>query len=484
MKLKQFISSKYFPLIFIPIAFLFSLIYSWATSPLFLGDDFDSSIFKTIGLGIAQGKLPYVDLFDHKGGLFFLIQSLGWILPWGRWGLFIVQICFLSTTLALLFQTSCLLLDKAKAFGATMCCLMLNIIFIESGNQCESFMLPFTALTLFLSIKYLLNKSQDKHPILYSLVYGICFAAVFWIRPNDAVSQIGAVMAGIFFLLLYRKQYRNAIANASVFLVGCAIVTLPLVGFFAYHGCVYELLNGTFLFNLRYVSDSGMPSAMTTLGPLAIFGTIIWISLREQKSALNFIFTPMLVLTLLLIGKREYGHYLIIMVVPAIILFSYLIKARWNIALCIVLVAVAGLSIRQHKYVFKSITEHSGLEEFYAQTRRIIGNVPESERDMIWNLNLTKASNKERPNIYTTLSAFVDAGITPCNRVFVIFHLYAFPESETVIANMPKWILADPTAKSYGDYADFLEQHYTIVDETDKTCVGDITLYKIKDADR
>ena len=67
--MKKLFNSRYFLLIFIPISFIFTLIYSWTISPLFLGDGVDSSIFKTIGLGLTQGKLPYIDLFDHKGGL-------------------------------------------------------------------------------------------------------------------------------------------------------------------------------------------------------------------------------------------------------------------------------------------------------------------------------------------------------------------------------------------------------------------------------
>ena len=476
--MRKFISSTYFPLIFIPIAFIFTLIYSWATSPLFLGDCVDSSIFKTIGLGITQGKLPYVDLFDHKGGIFFMIESLGWFLECGRWGLFIIQVIFLSSTLFILFKTASLLLDKPKAFGATMCCLMLYIVFMESGNQCESYMIPFTALTLYLATKYFIKDNKEEHSLRYSLVYGVCFAIVFWIRPNDAVSQIGSVMAGIFLFLMYRKRYLNAILNAALFFVGCAIITLPLIGYFAYHGCTYELMEGTFLFNLKYVSDNGISGMLTTSVSLFIFLSIIWLSYKEHKRSLNFIFIPMLLLTLLLIGKRDYGHYLIIIVIPAIFLFTYLIKLGWYIILGLLLVGIATASIQQHKYVLKSIEEKSRLKNFYSQTERIINNVPENERDMIWNLNLLESSNDDEQNIFSILSTFINAGITPCNRIFVNLHLHAFPKEESVTANMPKWILADPTMPGYNRYSKFLEDNYIEIDATDGTCIGDVVLYK------
>ena len=146
--MKKNLLSRYFPLIFIPISFIFTLLYSWSISPLFLGDGIDSSIFKTIGLGMTQGKLPYVDLFDHKGGLFFMIQALGFAIAPGRWGQFLVQVLFMSATLIILFKTAELFLKQCHAFLATLAALMLYILFMESGNQCETYMLPFTSLEI------------------------------------------------------------------------------------------------------------------------------------------------------------------------------------------------------------------------------------------------------------------------------------------------------------------------------------------------
>ena len=322
---------------------------------------------------------------------------------------------------------------------------------------------------------------EQVHPVCYSLLYGLCFAAVFWIRPNDAVSQIGSVMAGIFLYMLIRKEYSKAVMNAIVFMLGCAIVTIPLIMYFAHHECVMGLLEGTFLYNMKYVSDNGMPSAQMLLIPSFIFGLLIWISFRQKNRDLNYIFIPMLLLTLLLIGKRDYGHYLIIITVPALLLFTFILKEKWKIFLGVLLIAIAVMSIRPHRYVFKSIEVHDQLEDFYNQTRRIINNVPESERDSIWNLNLLRASNDDGPNIFSTLDAFIHSGITPCNRVFVYFHIDTFPEGETIQANMPAWVLADPTGNKFEDYKDFLDEYYIEIDSTDGSCVGDVVLYKRKD---
>lgn len=461
-----------------PIAFLFTLIYSWATSPLYLGDGLDSSIFKTIGLGMAQGKMPYTDLFDHKGGVLFLIQYLGCLVSPGRWGLFTVQVIFLSASLFFMFRTACLFLDEKKGFLATLAGLFLYMLFMESGNQCESYALPFTAASLYLALKHASAQEKGKHPLGFSLIYGICFAFVFWIRPNDAVSQIGSIMAGIFILLLARKEYGNAVLNALAFLGGCALVTIPVMAYFALHDCLLPLLDGTFLYNLKYVSDNGMPSAQMILMPSFVFGVLIWMSVKRYRKDMLFIFIPMLVLTLMFIGKRDYAHYLIIIVPPAAAMFSMIISERWRVFMGILLLAIAVASVRQHRYVIKSFETRGDTEAFFQQTRRIIGNVPEEERTQIWNLNLLNASNEDSPNVVSTLEAMIDSRVTPCNRVFVYFHLDTFGEEETVAFHMPEWILADPTCNRFEVYEDFLNENYIVVDSTDGTCIGDVVLYK------
>ena len=482
--MKRLSDSKYFPLIFILISAIFTLIYSWSISPLFLGDGLDSSIFKTIGLGMTQGKMPYTDLFDHKGGILFIIQALGWLIAPGRWGLYLIQVVFMSATLIFLYKTTRIFLDSCKAFGATMASLLLYVVFMESGNQCETYMLPFSSMTLYLAVKYMYEKSDEKHPLKYSLLYGVAFAFAFWIRPNDAVSQIGSVMFGIFLFLLYRKEYKNAILNAMMFLCGCAVITVPVMTYFASKDCLLPLLDGTFLYNIKYVSEDGLPSAQMILVPSFVLGIIIWRAFKEEKRRMNFIFIPMLILTLMLIGKRDYAHYLIIIVPAGAVFFSVLIRNQWKIYLGILILALAIFSVRHHNYIFKSIETRSQIEAFYNQTRRIFSYIPENERTQVWSLNLLTASNDDSPNIFSTLDAMLDSGITPCNKVFVYFHLDTFPDEEKITANLPLWVAADPTRNDFELYESYLSENYTIVDSTDGTCVGDIVLYKRNDADR
>lgn len=57
---------------------IFVYFWSGSTSPVisnFYGDD--SAMFQIIGKAWCDGKIPYVDTFDHKGPFIFLINALG-----------------------------------------------------------------------------------------------------------------------------------------------------------------------------------------------------------------------------------------------------------------------------------------------------------------------------------------------------------------------------------------------------------------------
>ena len=67
-------------LLFVLSGLVWALFFSKTTSPLYTDVGYDSAMFQTIGKYWAQGYLPYVDLFDHKGPLIFFINAVGYAL--------------------------------------------------------------------------------------------------------------------------------------------------------------------------------------------------------------------------------------------------------------------------------------------------------------------------------------------------------------------------------------------------------------------
>ncbi|MGN0191486.1 MAG: glycosyltransferase family 39 protein [Candidatus Cryptobacteroides sp.] len=184
---------------------------------------FDSAIFKIVGLGITQGKMPYTDLFDHKGPVIFYIDALGqWLIP-GKAGIFLLQVLSLSISFIFIFKTCRLFVSGKQAFVAVLMTCLPLFDFIVEGNQCEEWALPFICPSIYLAAKWMLTDTENRHGLWKSVFYGLGFAFIFFIRPNDAVASIGAIMFAVFIILVVRKRYAEAFANAGTFLAGCAL---------------------------------------------------------------------------------------------------------------------------------------------------------------------------------------------------------------------------------------------------------------------
>lgn len=473
------IQDRHLTYLFPLIAFAFLFIYSPSVSPLYLYEGFDSCTFKTIGLGILDGKIPYTNLFDHKGPILFWLNALGLgILP-GRWGLFLLETLFLTLTLVFSYKSAGLFAEKRKAFFASLLTLIPAIDFITEGNQCEEYMLPFIAVSLYLALRYTTGKTEE-HPLKYSLFYGFSFGWTFFIRPNDAVSHIGAIMLGIFLILLTKKEFRSAILNALIFIGGILVVFIPVIGYFLMTGSLEDMLHGTILYNLKYSAESGLTEG--SIGILAIptiiYGGAIWMSRKNGDKSSSFIFIPTLFLTLILIGKRDYYHYLLPIIPMTTIFFGLCLKGGYKKVAAVICVLFAIFSFRQHKMLFRSLSANEEMSYLYEQTRSLIDMVPEDERHHIWNHNLYKMPGDRSPHIYSMTGIWTNAGISPDNRVFIFFHRGNFDESISLETNRPGWVLAGPHGNdSYDDI--FLNANYTAIGSTSEDCIAEVTLYKL-----
>ena len=185
------------------------LIWSAYDSPLFpLYTSGDSSIFMLIGKGITEGKIPYRDLFDHKGPVLFWIEAAGWALG-GRNGIWFIE------TLGAIFSVFMIMkiceLFNSRFFIPVIGTAVVYLTLFGRGNLCENYSLPLVYLCVYLTIKYY-QSEVVKHPWIYSYIYGICFALLAFIRVNNATIICGFVLC-IIIRLITAREFDNLIKN-------------------------------------------------------------------------------------------------------------------------------------------------------------------------------------------------------------------------------------------------------------------------------
>lgn len=326
-KIDNVLDSK---LLYVFVFFLsasFVLLFSNTSSFLYHQEGGDSAMFKMMGYVIVNGGVPYVDYFDHKGPIIHFINALGIILS-PDWGLFFLQVVSLFFVLLLWYKIANLFIRPTYAFVVLLLSLFIFAGLYSGGNYPEEWSLLPSSLAIYLALSYLTENRESDHPYWKSLVYGICFGVVFFIRPNDAVMQCGGVMTGIFLYIIFaQKNYRSAILNALSFLGGFVIIALPIIMYLASLHALQEFYFAYFQFNLSYnegILYNVFVRYRRTMGIMALCAIPIVLSYAGERRDLLWILYPISALALLFFGRKEFEHYYMIMM-PAFFVMSFIL---------------------------------------------------------------------------------------------------------------------------------------------------------------
>lgn len=307
------------------VATLVLLVVSLTTSPLY-GVDYqgiDSSIFRVVGRTWAEGGLPYVDAWDLKGPLIFLVDALGYIISPnnGMWGIFLQQVFAFGITIAILY-TWCLQIFKQRwhAVLAIGFSVLLLLPLYETGNNVEEFCIPFLTLSFFFFYQWVEKDDVDKqhHSCFAAFVYGMTFGVCAMTRLTNALPICGGIFA-VSLYLLAQRQLKNLLLNILSFFGGSMLVILPFIFYFAWHGAVGELWYGTIGYNLDY---AGAPSQSMGIKVLYAFNysptsisylialTGVWLLFYKGKRLLAGMMLSVSIPALLwLSNSNGYAHY-------------------------------------------------------------------------------------------------------------------------------------------------------------------------------
>ena len=186
-----------------------ALIYSWliliATLIVMSGISFasppmaiDNSVFAYVGKGILVGEIPYLDRWDHKGPLTYLIYALGFLAP-GWWGMWVINMGFTLGAAWLLFK----IVWREFGVTATLFSVATLLVYARTLGLGEGFVeqyaLLFQILALFL---FLSNDRGDRLNARICLALGALGALSFLLRAN----LIGVWLSiGIYWVIRWRE---------------------------------------------------------------------------------------------------------------------------------------------------------------------------------------------------------------------------------------------------------------------------------------
>ncbi len=328
---------KIFNIALIILLLLFSLAFIMLQSPLNPAatsePNYDSCVYLYIGEHMADGIVPYLDVFEQKGPLIFFINYIG-ILVGGETGVWAMQI--LSMSIAMLF---CFLVGKKYSnYIVSACATSVIFIFLqlfyETGNFTEEYALPFIFIALYLFLEYLDKNKFEFSNIKLSLI-GFTLGCVLMLRPNMIALWI--VFCGYIVIhSIVKKEYKFLLRCIAFSILGVVVAVLPFIIYLGLNSALTSFIDQYWFFNLRYSETTW--GARIRVAVIFVKPIISLISLsfyvlttifeknKNRKLVYALLFLYSLVnIGLLSMSGRPYFHYAMIslptFIVPISIIF-------------------------------------------------------------------------------------------------------------------------------------------------------------------
>lgn len=188
----------------------------------------DNAVYTYIGWAMAHGKVPYVQLWDHKGPLLYLIERLGAVVPVPGLGSKLLDFaaCALSTWILLW------IVNQLVGLRTLLILAVGTILFVAyydtGGNMTETWAVLFLAFAHYAAWQ----ASRGRWSSYLGAIAGASTAAILWIRPNMIVFA-GLAALYIIAAAWHDRSPRESIVQftgaAVAFVAVSGVVLLPYI---------------------------------------------------------------------------------------------------------------------------------------------------------------------------------------------------------------------------------------------------------------
>lgn len=230
----------------------FFLLSVSANSPLYPFNFWvDVNAYMTMGRGALAGKIPYLELFDHKGPLLYVIFSAAaWISGSSFIGVWLLEV--MAVTVFLYFcglTLSLFLFDKKKVFSGILLVLfaVINSPSFGPGGSVEELLLWTFALPFFLMVRRIAEGEDFRGWDFF--ICGGCFALVFWIKYSLCGFFFGMVLFAAYHYIRNGK-WTSLFLSMLIFLLPFVLISAGILWWFAANNALYELYHAYFYTNI------------------------------------------------------------------------------------------------------------------------------------------------------------------------------------------------------------------------------------------
>lgn len=287
------------------------LLFSFLTAAVFLGicskssplypmnDWVDVQCFLTMGKGLLNGLVPYVDLYEQKGPvLYFIYAIVALLCGENMLGQYLLEVITFGLFLYYSAKIAEIYLGNSK-YRYPIIIILAAVIpttrAFSHGGSVEQMCLFLFAYGLY----SVLRACHENRPLTFreALVNGIFAGAALWIKFTMLGFYLGLCLFVLIWYLGWVRDFKKLLAAIGQFLLGMGIVSGVVFLYFLIAGGLKELFtcyfyNNIFLYSsesdtsmLRQIYQS-FKNAMkiNTVFPKLIGIGAIWLLIRIRKS--------------------------------------------------------------------------------------------------------------------------------------------------------------------------------------------------------
>lgn len=305
-----------FLLITVFIIMMQSPLNIWANSY----SSIDSSVFRTIGMYMSKGFMPYKDIFDHKGPIIYIINYIGTLISFNK-GIWYIEFIFMFTTFVFMYKIARLCVNKFFSCLTLFIIAISFVTFFEGGNLTEEYALPFIAISLYIFLNYFINNKVNKTGLIFC---GASFAATCLLRLNMVSIWIVFSIA-VLIKSIKEKKYIELRTFILYFLLGISIVVIPIFIWLIKNNAFSLFLKDYIIFNTMYVNNDVMSTTSNKIKSFLYFAQylLVYISVIgsiyeycRKKNIINISYLISIIFTIMLISMsgRNSNHYGMILI--------------------------------------------------------------------------------------------------------------------------------------------------------------------------
>lgn len=209
----------------------------------------DANAFFTMGKSILAGKVPYRDLYDHKGPLLFFLHALAAAVSFDTFrGVYVLEL--MAGCLFLLYAYKTLRMMAAEDAPVLLPLLAILVYFSKAmkyGDSVEEFSLPILMFAV-----YVLTDATVENRMLRSgeaFALGFTAACIFWMKYSLIGFYPGWILP--FFFRAIRTKKQAAFWKMSGWIMaGVCVSSAAILSYYLAHHSLRDLFDVYFCDNL------------------------------------------------------------------------------------------------------------------------------------------------------------------------------------------------------------------------------------------